>query len=153
MVTTREKRTYHGYTFYIDGTIVSPDGNYLEGYCFTYPYSHININYDGKSYKKLKAKLMYELFSGEEVSREYIIRFKDGDTKNCAFTNLYLESRKEFVKKNPKINKKKFNADVEAEIRELYLDENGKKKEDAPSLRQLANIYNCSLTTIQKVLE
>ena len=143
---------YHGYTFYRDGRIISPDGYELCGYYFTYPYSHININYDGKSYKKLKAKLMYELFSGKEVPRSYIVRFKDGDPKNCAYNNLYLESRKEFIRKHPGNNKKKLDDALCQEIKERYYDNNRKKKKDAPSMRELAQMYSCSLATIQKAL-
>lgn len=145
------KEEYYGYTFYRNGKIVSPDGREVNGYYFTYPYSHININHDGKSEKKLKAKLMYELFSGEKVSRKFIVRFKDSDPKNCAFDNLYLESRKEFAKgKNNK--EKKFDEKTIKEINDIYYTKERKKRAKAPSLRELCFMYSCSLATIQKAL-
>lgn len=147
-----EKRVYFGYMFYEDGRIISPEGRLLQGYFFTYPYSHVNINHDGKSEKKLKAKLMYELFSGEKVSRKFIVRFRDGDPKNCAFENLYLESRKDFAK-DGSVRLKKFDDKTIQEIKGKYYTKEHKKKKKAPSLRELCFLYSCSLSTIQKILE
>ena len=104
----KDEIEYKGYIFSSDGTITSPRGRIIEGYFFTYPYSHITLRYEGKSHKVLRAKLVYELFYGEEVTRKHIVRFKDGNTKNCAPDNLYLESRKDFSEANPHTNKRKF---------------------------------------------
>ena len=145
-------KNYYGYTFYRDGKIISPDGNELVGYHFTYPYSHININHDGKTEKKLKAKLVYELFSGEKVSRKFIIRFRDNNSKNCAFDNLYLESRSDFFKAHPNGKTRKFSESTRKEIRNTYYTEANKKRANAPSLRELSVMYSCSLSTIQKIL-
>ena len=144
---------YHGYKVFRTGEIVTPKGFESKGYFFTYPFSHVSIKYDGKTHKVLRAKLIYELFSGSEVSGKYIIRFKDGDCSNCAFDNLYLESRKDYVKHTPNANKRKFTKQKETRIRNSYYDENKVKRADAPSIRELAKINKCSITTIQKILQ
>ena len=149
-----DKIDYKGYTFYRNGKIISPRGIEIQGYFFTYPYSHISIKYDGSTKKYLKAKLMYELFSGEKVSRKYIVRFKDNDPRNCAYENLYLESRKEYSNNHPHTNEPMFNEEKRRKIWDMYYEQGTKeKKKGAPSLRQLSHIFSCSLTTIQKNLE
>ena len=152
MTNEAEKIDYYGYTVYKNGKIVSPRGNELEGYCFSYQYSHITMKIDGKSHKIHRAKLIYELFSGTNVSRKDIVRFKDKNPKHCAFENLYLESRKDYSQKHPRDNSRKFSKRVEENIRKKYYDERGYKRDEAPSLRELAKKYKCSLSTIQKVL-
>lgn len=153
MTTNAETIDYHGYTVFKDGKIKTPKGFESRGYYFTYPFSHVSIKYDGKTHKVLRAKLIYELFSGKQVSREFIIRFKDGNPENCSFENLYLESRKEYVERTPNANKRKFTKQKETRIRNTYYDKDGKKKADAPSIRELAKKNGCSITTMQRILQ
>ena len=151
---TNDVATYYGYlVFKEDGKIISPKGNELIGYFFTYPYSHVTIKYDGKSHKLLRAKLVFELFSGQKVPKGYILRFKDNDTRHCGFDNLYLESRKDFAARQPHSRKRKLSEKAQNEIRNLYYDKNRKKRAGAPSLRELSDKYKCSLSTIQKILK
>ncbi len=153
MTIQAETIDYHGYKVYRTGEIITPKGYESKGYFFTYPFSHVSIKYDGKTHKVLRAKLIYELFSRSKVSGKYIIRFKDGDSRNCDFDNLYLESRKDYVKKTPGANKRKFTKQKETRIRNTYYDENRNKRADAPSIRELASKYKCSITTIQRILQ
>ena len=88
---------YYGYLITRNGEIISPSGNLIHSYNFTYPNSHVTLRINSKSVKKNKAILIYELFSGERLQRnKYIIQFRDGNSDNAAFDNLYLVSRPEY---------------------------------------------------------
>ncbi len=94
---TQDTIIYHGYTITKNGEIISPTGNTLSAYYFTYPYSHVTLKINHKSVKMNKAILIYELFSGEELKRNtFVIRFRDGNPANASFDNIYPISKKEF---------------------------------------------------------
>ena len=141
------------YKIYRNGKIVNAHGAELKGWYFTYPHSHVTMYYGGKQHKVLRAKLIYELFNEEKVPKNYIIKFKDNNTDNCSLDNLYLMSRKEFARRNPHTNKRKLSCAAQKKIKDCYYDKNNKKLKDAPSTRELARIYKCSLSTIQKILK
>ena len=144
---------FHGYKVYRSGKITTSCGNELKGWFFTYPYSHVSMSFDGKQRKILRAKLIFELFSGKEVPKAYIVRFKDDNPQNCDFNNLYLESRAEFAKMNPHTNERKLSKQAQRRIKKMYYNEYNEKNEGAPSTRELAKRYKCSLSTIQKILK
>ena len=137
---------FHGYKIYQNGDIVSPHGNTLSAYTLTYPGSHITIKIKGKMHKRNKARLVYAAFSKEKVNlNQYIIKFKDGDTYNTAFSNLYLVSRKEYYMEKECRGQTKFTDDVRREIRMDY-------QTGEFSIRKLCSKYQCSLLTMQKIL-
>lgn len=142
---------YYGYLITRNGEIISPSGNLIHSYNFTYPNSHVTLRINSKSVKKNKAILIYELFSGERLQRnKYIIQFRDGNSDNAAFDNLYLVSRPEYwsLIKNERntMGGRRFTEEQEEEIREVY--QSGEK-----SLRQLCTAYDACLATIQNVIK
>lgn len=138
---------YYGYRVQRDGTIISPYGNELKGYHFTYPRSHVSIVIEGKDVKTNRARLIYELFSGHKITRKEVLRFKDEDQTNVAFDNLYLIDRKEYYKLHEGYNQKKLDKETIKKIKRMY-NNKGKKI----SIRKLCEMYDCSLLTMQKAL-
>ena len=141
---------YYGYQVCRTGDILRKDrvtGEWceLKSYHFTYPGSHVTMWIGDKQKKVMKAKLIYELFSGETLYRSVVLQFRDGDKTNCAFENLYTISRKEFASREADYNKKKLDDTELKELKKL-------RKKRKVSLRSLSQIYGCSLKVIQKAL-
>lgn len=139
---------YHGYLVYRDGRIISKSGKEISSYFFTYAYSHVSLTIDGKKVKKNKAILIYNLFSEETFDTAlYVLRFKDGDTSNAAYDNLYLISRKEYLKECRSAGRgaHRFDEETKKEIRDKY-------KQGNLSLRQMCSEYQCTLLTMQKII-
>lgn len=139
---------YYGYEVRKNGDIVSPKGKKLNPYAFTYPYSHVTLKYDGKNHKINRAVLIWNMFSKTpmDVHKE-IIQFRDGDSSNAEYDNLYLTSRKEYYKQYDN-TKRKFTEEKREQIYKEYID-----KENPTSYRKLCRKYDCSLLTIQKIIK
>ena len=138
---------YYGYKIYRNGDILTPKGNELKGFFYTYPGSHIKLKIDGQ-YKTInKAKLIYMLFSGQDttITNKYYILFKDNDSTNTSYDNMYLGSRSEYAKLKGCDGKPKFSDKEASQIKSKY-------ENSQISLRKLAQEYDCSLVTIQKIL-
>ena len=104
---------------------------------------------DGKAVKKNKAILIYNLFADKPVDgKKYLIQFRDNDTYNAAFDNLYIISRKEYYAKKNMNGKPKFTDEEKNKIRKEY-----KSKRSHLSIRELCKKYSCSLLTMQKILK
>ena len=153
---------YYGYLVSTDGEIYRKDkltGEYhkLSSYCFTYPGSHVSMWIDGKHKKVMKAKLIYELFSGEKLDRSVVLQFKDGDRENCAFENMYVITRKEFFQEIGDYNQQKFDNATRKEIKKIYSKKRPIKMPDGhkryPSVRNLCILYGCSLKLMQRTLK
>lgn len=139
---------YHGYRVYRDGRVLSQRGKELKSYYFTYPNSHISLTIEGKVVKKNKALLVYNLFSDVPADTALnVLRFKDGDTANAAYDNLYLVSRKEHYRecKEQGRSSNRFDEKTKKKIRKEYYEKN-------MSLRALCGKYRCSLLSIQKII-
>ncbi len=145
---TNDMVLYHGYRVYRDGRILSKRGREIQSYYFTYPNSHVSLTIDGKVVKKNKALLIYNLFSEAPADTSInVLRFKDGNTANADFDNLYLVSRKEHYKECREQGRgsNRFDAKTKKKIRREYYGKN-------VSLRALCSKYGCSLLTIQKIV-
>ena len=143
--------SYYGYIITRNGEFISPSGNLLHAYDFTYPNSHVTLRINNKNVKKNKAILVYELFSGKKLQRnKYIIQFKDGNRDNAAYDNLYVISRPEYwnIIRNDRNTKggRRFTEEEENEIRQVY-------QSGQLSMRQLCNTYDACLATIQSVIK
>lgn len=59
-------------------------------------YIYVNIYYsDGSRKRTTFQRALVEWFIGRELSKEEVIIFKDGNTKNISISNLKLSTRKE----------------------------------------------------------
>lgn len=140
---------YYGYRILRSGEIISPMGRMLNAYFFTYPYSHVTMHINGKNIKKNRAMLIYELFSGSEVQKhKYIIQYRDNNSNNAAFDNLYLVNRSEYWQKlgeQKQMGRPVFTKEQKEEIRQKY-------QTGHISMRKLSTQYGVCLTTIQKII-
>ena len=139
---------YYGYRVYRDGRVLSRRGKELKSYYFTYPNSHISLTIDGEVVKKNKALLIYNLFSDTPADTSInVLRFKDGNTANASYDNLYLVSRKEHYRecREQGRSSNRFDETTKKRIRKEYYEKN-------MSLRALCNKYDCSLLSMQKIV-
>lgn len=143
---TTDMAQYNGYTLCRDGRILSPRGKALNAFSLTYPGSHVTMNIEGKNVKRNRAILIYNAFSEEPVdTTKFVVRFKDGDTYNASYDNLYLVTKKEYYESRAMNGKPKFSSGTKRNIRKEY-------KNNNTSMRSLCQKYNCSLLTMQKIL-
>lgn len=146
-----DKVLYYGYTITKNGEIISPTGNSLNAYYFTYPYSHVTLKINDKSVKLNRAILIYELFSGEELKRNtFVIQFRDGNPANASFDNIYPVSKKEFWDEKQQRTGKKYGKSLTEEEKRTIIDE---YKAGGQSFRKLSRKYNVCLATITKALQ
>ena len=125
-----------------NGDIVSPSGKVLSKYNFAYPYSHVTLFIGDKVIKKNAAILIYKAFSEEGTEYNVYkneIQFLDNDTNNTAFENLQAIP-KSIISKNCS-----YGDQFKQQIVDDY------KRGDL-SMRQLAEKYHCSLTSVQKFI-
>ena len=113
---------YYGYIVEKDGRIISPNGKEIKSYTITYPGSHITIKVGEKHLKKNKAKLIYTLFSNanSDITRTHILLFKDKNTYNASYDNLYIVSRREYMQQNGTRGQAKFTEPMKNQIRSEY---------------------------------
>lgn len=140
---------YHGYQIYRDGRIISKSGKEISSYFFTYANSHVSLTINGKTVKKNKAILIYNLFSETPVDTTlYVLRFKDGDSSNASFDNLFLVSRKEYLRtcRETGRGQNRFDEETRDKIRREY-------EQGESSLREMCGVYKCTLLTIQKIIK
>lgn len=140
---------YYGYRILRSGEIISPMGRMINAYFFSYPYSHVTMHINGKNIKKNRAMLIYELFSGSEVQKhKYIIQFRDNNSNNAAFENLYLVNKSQYwekLGKRKKMGQSVFSNEQKEKIRLQY-------QTNHISMRKLSAQYGVCLTTIQKII-
>lgn len=55
----------------------------------------VSLNKNGKSCGKMLGRLVYEAFSGQELTKDDVIIYLDGDKTNCDYSNLAVVSRSE----------------------------------------------------------
>ena len=55
----------------------------------------VSLNKSGKSCGKMLGRLVYEAFSGQELTKDDVIIYLDGDKTNCDYSNLAVVSRSE----------------------------------------------------------
>lgn len=138
---------YGCYRLYRSGEIVSPKGNAITPYTLTYHHSHVKLKIDGKMTPKCKAHLIYNAFSPEPVDfRKYVARFKDGNTDNCDYDNLVVIPRKECIKSS---GKALFTPEMKRVIIDEYME---MVVAGTASMYKLACKYNCSMSTIVKII-
>lgn len=139
---------YHGYLVYRNGKIFSKRGKEIKSYYFTYPHSHVSLNIDGKVVKKNRALLIYNLFSECPADTTlYVLRFKDGNTSNADYDNLYLATKKEYYRECKASGRghNRFDEKTKKKIRKDYFEKN-------MSFRELCDKYNVSIMTVQKII-
>ena len=139
---------YKGYILCRDGSIISPKGKKIRGYAFSYPYSHVTLKINNHEEKKNRAMLIWHAFSTEPVDgHSKILKFRDGNTNNPSFENLYVINRKD----EPETFKNTLTNEIKDNI---WKDYNGYNYDNQKlSLRKISLKYNCSLMTVQKVIK
>lgn len=125
-----------------NGDIISPSGKVLSKYNFAYPYSHVTLFIGDKVIKKNAAILIYKAFSIEGAEYNVYkneIQFLDNDTNNTAFENLRAMPKSIIIK----------NCSYGEQFKKKIVEEYNKGE---LSMRQLAEKYHCSLTSVQKFI-
>lgn len=150
---------YHGYKICEDGSIYSPRGKKLKRTKVYHKESHYTLKIDGKSQRRTASRLIYSMFADDNDPKK-IIEYKDGNSKNIAFSNLVQVTRAEHSK-NMGTNKKikRFSDEVEDEIRLLYYGtkevpqrEPNVRIEGRVSYSFLQKRYKCCRSTIYNIL-
>lgn len=142
---------YNGYTIYSDGTIVSPCGNTLTWFDDKY----VKLKKDGKVKSVNGLNLLYEVYNNEKVTRTYVVRYVNPDSKEKTKENLVLETKRGKTQKG-----KIFTEKTVKQIQKEY----GLSKEERQNIsnninhptisyRQLAKKYNCSVNTIERIIQ
>lgn len=55
----------------------------------------VSLNKNGKSVGKMVGRLVYEAFTGRQLTKDDVVVYLDGDKTNCNFDNLKVISRSE----------------------------------------------------------
>lgn len=143
---------YLGYTFFNDGTVITSHGRELELIKEdreTGPYITLIKTKKGKrqNIRINLARAIYSMFSGKKLSRTDVVALKD-ISKKCSFDNLEVIKIKDVVDKNVKNGthgrQPKFTKEEAIKI----IEENKEGYSDV----ELTKKYDCSLVTIQKIL-
>lgn len=150
---------YHGYIFHEDGTVISPTGKVMEPQIDKYGNRSILIIFPNKEkpdglekHRIYIARTLYNLFHDTILPNNIIIKYKDGDKGNCSIQNL-IAVKKPGTSQKPVLSQEQVN-----EIKKLYSNKDKhfhsqwKKTENDYSIRDLAEKYNVSIYTIQRVL-
>lgn len=139
---------YDCYRIYKNGNVVSPHGHIIAPYSLTHPKSHVKLQINGKSQPRCRAHLVYNAFSPEPADfNKNVVRFRNGDYDDCSYGNLQLVPKKEYMAHNTgrSIFTQEERAQIIEEYREMVISGN-------PSMNKLARKYNCSMSTIIKII-
>lgn len=144
---------YFGYIVSKNGVIETRDGQIVpmdENGC-------VRLRIDGKRVKKIAGRIIIEAVTGKLTERNDIITFKDGNKLNPEFSNLIIKKRKEYFKGYDWSHARIINDETQKEIIKKYNREEREKhrfigKWAHPSYHDLAKEYNCSVSTIQKIV-
>ena len=132
---------YKGYTISKNGVIKNRFNNELKVNQGT---GIVRLSLDGRFQSVIGGRFIYELFSQETLPKSKLILYKDGDCTNIAFSNLEVIERKKHFKDfswNYKISEKE-EKQIRKEHTTLKL-----------SYKQLAEKYDCSVSTITKIMQ
>lgn len=149
-----QETEYHGYKFTTDGKIYRPNGKRVTPYKGT-----VKIVIDGKRRTLKIARLMYEAFNGEKLPNGCIIHLSQGDENHPRLDDIEILDRKEYFQKHPEwMTQKRIPANIVEKIREEYNYNERKKhgfkgKYRFPTYNDLATKYNCSKSTIYKIIK
>lgn len=105
---------------------------------------HIWIQIDGKKRRRLAGRIVYEAVSKEELGRDCVLVFRDGDCTNVSYSNLSAVKRKDYFRDFDWQKLKKVNLTVQENIMQDFRE--GKSKQ------QLASDYGCCVATITKIV-
>lgn len=153
-------KIFYGYRVYKNGDVFSPTGKKLRRITVNYEDSHVLLFINGKHIKKRAATLIYMMFH-DDYDPKKIVWFIDGNTKNITLNNLIQITRREYLElKNIKEQMKIFSRIESENIKKEYINSlNANLKKDSGKLMcphlsysKLAKKYNCSLSTIQKII-
>lgn len=158
--TEDNKTDFYGYTIYKNGEIYSPKNVKLSRISLSSTGSHVNITIAGMKLKWNVSRLIYVIFSGQQLTKYDVITYKDNNEHNKEFDNLYKVTKKEYYKGIKKTSKKKLSKEQVDEIRTKYMSGtknqtlfNNKGDRVVPSYRSLASEYNCSTFVIQQIIK
>lgn len=152
---------FYRYTVKRNGKVYLKNGKEVSRINLSGPGSHINLYVGERKYKFDLARLIYNLFSGEELlTTKDIILYKDGDKNNKAFDNLLRTEKKNFYVPT-KIREKKIDKETAKKIKAEYNEgtKNGTLMRrkcyegEIPSYRSLAEKYNCSTYVINMIMQ
>lgn len=105
----------------------------------------------------LAARIIYEVVNNAALPYGMVIRFLDGNENNPAYENILIIERKDFFAKHDWDKTKKIPKKTRTQIVKEY-NRDERKKHDFkgqwahPSLYELSRKYNCSLSTVQKIV-
>lgn len=147
-------KDYHGNFVTEKGKIYNALGKPLK-----VKYGAVHIVIDGKKRTLMVARIVYEVFSGNKITSTKVIIFKDGNSENVAYENIEAVSRTTYFKeiKNENQKKRLFSKEEQERIIKEYDRERRRKHGfkgaySEPSYRTLSIKYDCSRSTILKIL-
>lgn len=160
-----EKYEYLGYIFMSNGSVYTPTGKKAAIWKDPNGYDWVTIrtkSRNGKtSVRKICiAKVLYSFYHPDQViDRKHTIGFKDGDSSNYACENLFLKNADKKTGKRPdniKSRRRALTEDQVLSIQNLYSNHDkhfrSQWNKDSYSIRDLAQKYEVSIYTIQKVI-
>ena len=105
----------------------------------------------------LAARIIYEVVNKAALPYGVVIRFLDGNENNPAYRNIMVIERKDYFAMHDWDKTKKLPKKTREKIVKEYNREERKKHEFKgqwahPSLYELSRKYNCSLSTVQKIV-
>ncbi len=119
------------------------------------PYPRVCLFIDNKSKIKAIKNLVYEAFSGDKLTRDYVVVNINGDILDCRYENLKKIPKSEWqIQQNIKTygrNKVVISDATVSEICEKYA-KRDMNSENPVSVRSLAKEYNLSLCMVQRIL-
>ena len=151
-----EKCEFMNYTFTRKGEVYSPSGNLLKQSTFgnSLGQSVSIILYDKNNKKRVVhisvARAIYSMFSGESISRDFVVLPKNGDYSDCSYENLKLMSLSEYmiikgVNKGKGRKRKYSNETIDAITNHYY--------HVSRDLDEICEKFNCSKTAIHLMIK
>lgn len=137
---------YEGYKVTEDGRIFDKNGKLRK----INKKGRVELRINNRRSHHYACRIVYEAVNNVRLNRKEVVMFYDGNPENIHISNLYV------VKKSTKM-KKKVSIEDEEKIRETY---NRKEKlvygyrdrKLGPTYKELAEEYDCSVSTIYKIL-
>lgn len=145
------KKLYYGNQVYEDGRIYNAIGDKI-----AIKDGIVRLYINGKKRTLLAGRVVYEAFTGKEIPKGYVIKFRDGDKNNASYQNVEVIDRKTFF--DGHVWECKFTKEEKEQIRKEYDATNPKQHgfkrgNERPSYVDLAKKYGCSKSTIIKIIK
>ena len=135
---TKNEISFHEYIVKIDGSVMNRNRKKIYSQRIYYK------DQCGRKHSISRAKLIYQSFSGCKIGFENVIAFHDGNEENCAFENLYVIGKAEYMYQKCGGQLGKLSQEQIEEVKTLYA--------EGMQQKQLAVRFNCSQPLISNIV-